>query len=95
VDAARRKCIVEQDRPAPSGAGIDAYYRAVTALREGVFSSQRPLLTAVAQRMADVIRAGGRAFVIGTGHSHMLAEEGDAHAGRHRSKEKWRGKNRA
>jgi uncharacterized phosphosugar-binding protein len=31
--------------------------------------------------MADVVLANGRIFVFGTGHSHMLAEEGYARAG--------------
>jgi uncharacterized phosphosugar-binding protein len=61
--------------------GIDAYFRAVADLQQRVLETQRPLLAQVAREMADVILAGGRVFVFGTGHSHMLAEEGYARAG--------------
>jgi uncharacterized phosphosugar-binding protein len=61
--------------------GIDAYVRAVAELQHRVLETQRPLLGEVARRMADTIIAGGRIFVFGTGHSHMLAEEGYARAG--------------
>src|SRR5438067_5956298 len=61
--------------------GIDAYFRAVAELQHRVLETQRPLLEQVAQRMADTIIARGRIFVFGTGHSHMLAEEGYARAG--------------
>src|SRR5215218_10213054 len=64
-----------------AAAGIDAYFRAVAELQQHVLDTQRPLLAAVARKMADVILAGGRIFVFGTGHSHMLAEEGYARAG--------------
>jgi uncharacterized phosphosugar-binding protein len=63
------------------GAGIDDYFRAVADLQRRAIEGQRPLLAEVARRMADVILGGGRIFVFGTGHSHMLAEEGYARAG--------------
>ena len=65
----------------PVATGIDAYFRAVAELQQRVLETQRPLLATVARRMADVILSGGRIFVFGTGHSHMLAEEGYARAG--------------
>jgi uncharacterized phosphosugar-binding protein len=61
--------------------GIEAYFRGVAELQHRVLETQRPLLADVARKMADVILAGGRVFVFGTGHSHMLAEEGYARAG--------------
>ena len=64
-----------------TGQGIDAYFRAVTELQQRMLETQRDLLARVARRMADIILAGGRIFVFGTGHSHMLAEEGYARAG--------------
>src|SRR4051812_5261877 len=64
-----------------SGSGIEAYFRAVAELSARAIETQRPLLVTVAQKMADTILAGGRIFVFGTGHSHMLAEEGYARAG--------------
>jgi hypothetical protein len=69
------------DTPASAGVGIDAYFRAVAELQQRVLETQRPVLAQVAGKMADVILAGGRVFVFGTGHSHMLAEEGYARAG--------------
>ena len=61
--------------------GIDIYFRAIAELHHRVLETQRPVLTEVARRMADTIGGGGRIFVFGTGHSHMLAEEGYARAG--------------
>src|SRR3982751_3067752 len=62
-------------------AGIDAYSRAISTLHEKVLSSQRDLLSAVAQKMTDTLLSNKRIFVFGTGHSHLLAEEGYARAG--------------
>src|SRR4051812_27558033 len=64
-----------------TASGIDTYFRAVAELQHRVFETQRPLLIDVARRMAETILGGGRIFVFGTGHSHMLAEEGYARAG--------------
>ena len=61
--------------------GIDTYFAAVAELHRRVLETQRELLATVAGKMADTILAGGRIFVFGTGHSHMLAEEGYARAG--------------
>src|SRR5438045_8518426 len=63
------------------GAGIDAYLQATAELQRRVLETQRETLVHVARRMAEVILRGGRIFVFGTGHSHMLAEEGYARAG--------------
>src|SRR3954466_5605596 len=63
------------------GDGVDTYFRAIAELQQRIMESQRALLAQVAQQMADTILAGGRIFVFGTGHSHMLAEEGYARAG--------------
>jgi uncharacterized phosphosugar-binding protein len=65
----------------PTGSGIDTYFKAVAELQHRVLDAQRSLLSAVAKTMADCILAGGKIFVFGTGHSHMLAEEGYARAG--------------
>src|SRR3954468_23556702 len=61
--------------------GIDTYFRAVAELQHRVLETQRPLLAELARRMAETILGGGRIFVFGTGHSHMLAEEGHCRAG--------------
>src|SRR3954465_13949064 len=61
--------------------GIDAYFAAIAELHRRVLDTQRELLARVAAKMADVILANRRIFTFGTGHSHMLAEEGYARAG--------------
>jgi uncharacterized phosphosugar-binding protein len=61
--------------------GIEIYFKAVAELQRRVLETQRPLLANIAGKMAEVILANGRIFVFGTGHSHMLAEEGYARAG--------------
>src|SRR3954452_1376049 len=61
--------------------GVDTYFRAIAELHRRVLDTQRGLLAQIARKMADVILADGRIFVFGTGHSHMLAEEGYARAG--------------
>jgi len=64
-----------------AGVGIDAYFAAVSEIQKKVLESQRGILGKVAEQMAQTILAGGRIFVFGTGHSHMLAEEGYCRAG--------------
>src|SRR5215213_1265334 len=65
----------------PAGAGIDTYFKAVAELQRRVIDAQRNVLASVAKAMADSILNGGKVYVFGTGHSHMLAEEGYARAG--------------
>src|SRR5881394_2658798 len=72
---------MSDDHSLKPGAAIDTYFQAVAELQRRVLDAQRPLLADVARAMADCILAGGRIFVFGTGHSHMLAEEGYARAG--------------
>jgi uncharacterized phosphosugar-binding protein len=71
----------QQDPSFSPGTGIDAYFAAVKELQHRVLEAQRPLLAEVGRRMAESILAGGRIYTFGTGHSHMLAEEGYARAG--------------
>jgi uncharacterized phosphosugar-binding protein len=61
--------------------GIDQYVQAIRHIGERVFSSQATLLQQVAQLMAETVLAERRIFVFGTGHSHLLAEEGYCRAG--------------
>jgi uncharacterized phosphosugar-binding protein len=63
------------------GSAIDTYFEAIAQLQRRVLEVQRDLLAKVAEKMAEAILANGRIFVFGTGHSHMLAEEGYARAG--------------
>ena len=61
--------------------GIERYFAAVTALQSSVIEGQLDLLRQVAEAMALTIMREGRLFVFGTGHSHLLAEEGHFRAG--------------
>jgi uncharacterized phosphosugar-binding protein len=64
-----------------SSNGVDRYFEAVKELETRVVESQREQLIEVAQRMADTTRRDQRIFLFGTGHSHLLAEEGFYRAG--------------
>jgi len=64
-----------------SSNGIDQYFQAVKELETRVIESQRERLIEVAQRMAETTRRDQRIFLFGTGHSHLLAEEGFYRAG--------------
>lgn len=61
--------------------GITDYLKAIQELQAQVIDSQRTLLCQVAAQMALVIQQNARIFIFGTGHSHMLAEEGFFRAG--------------
>jgi uncharacterized phosphosugar-binding protein len=61
--------------------GVDRYFEAVKELETRVIESQRERLIEVAHRMADTTRRDQRIFLFGTGHSHLLAEEGFYRAG--------------
>ncbi len=63
------------------GNGLERYYQAITALQESVIESQAAVMHAAAKQMAAVIKAKGRIFIFGSGHSHMLAEEAFYRAG--------------
>lgn len=64
-----------------AGTGVDLYFDAIRTMQEKMIASQRETLIAVADRMAAVICKGGRIFVFGTGHSHLMVEEGFYRAG--------------
>lgn len=61
--------------------GLDRYFAAIQALQSRVFTAQRDTLTIIAARMADCVARDDRILLFGTGHSHMLAEEGHYRAG--------------
>lgn len=60
---------------------LDYYLREMSDLQARVMEGQRAQLLSVAQRMAETIRGDRRIFIFGTGHSHLLAEEGFYRAG--------------
>jgi uncharacterized phosphosugar-binding protein len=61
--------------------GIHSYFETILTLQRQVISSQDAVLSKVAAAMANTIADDKRIFLFGTGHSHMLAEEGLYRAG--------------
>ncbi|MGD9094147.1 MAG: SIS domain-containing protein, partial [Anaerolineales bacterium] len=55
--------------------------QAVSALQREVIERQVAAMGAAAAQMASTISSGGRIFIFGTGHSHMMAEEAFYRAG--------------
>lgn len=64
-----------------SSTALDQYFRAMQELQTRTFEAQRAALAQVAERMAETTRRDQRIFLFGTGHSHLLAEEGFYRAG--------------
>jgi len=64
-----------------SDTALDQYLQAITELERRVVEDQRALLLQIAARMAETIQRERRIFLFGTGHSHMLSEEGFYRAG--------------
>src|SRR5574338_1381869 len=64
-----------------SGTALDDYLQAIGELQTRVLVGQRAKLLEVAVKMADATRHDRRIFLFGTGHSHLLAEEGFYRAG--------------
>jgi uncharacterized phosphosugar-binding protein len=60
---------------------LDRYFQAMRELQTRVVEGQRARLLEAAGRMAEAIRNERRIFMFGTGHSHLLAEEGFYRAG--------------
>lgn len=60
---------------------LDQYFQAISELQAHVLEAQRLQLLEVAGRMAETTRSDRRIFLFGTGHSHLLAEEGFYRAG--------------
>lgn len=60
---------------------LDQYFQALTEMQARVLNGQRALLFEIAGRMVETTRQEGRIFLFGTGHSHLLAEEGFYRAG--------------
>jgi len=61
--------------------GIDQYFERILALEKRVFESQHAEMEKIARQMAQTIATDGRIFIFGTGHSHMMMEEGFFRAG--------------
>ncbi len=61
--------------------GAQAYMQAVLDRLTTIRDSEAEAIERAATAMADAIAAGGMVYLFGTGHSHMLAEEGHFRAG--------------
>ena len=60
---------------------LDQYVQAMRELQARVVEGQRGQLLDLASRMAETTRRDRRIFLFGTGHSHLIAEEGFYRAG--------------
>jgi uncharacterized phosphosugar-binding protein len=60
---------------------FDQYLQAMNELQTRVVAGQRAILMEVAVKMAETTRNDKRIFLFGTGHSHLLVEEGFYRAG--------------
>ena len=65
----------------PSDTVLDNYLQAINKLQTWVVEGQRAKLIQAAEKMAETTKRDGRIFLFGTGHSHMLTEEGFYRAG--------------
>jgi uncharacterized phosphosugar-binding protein len=61
--------------------GAHTYMQAVRTLLDGVALSQEDTIDRAAEAVMQAAKAGGIIYLFGTGHSHMLAEEGHYRAG--------------
>ena len=66
---------------ARSSTALDQYFQAMSELQARVVEGQRARLLEVAKRMTETTRRDRRIFLFGSGHSHLLAEEGFYRAG--------------
>ena len=69
------------DNNSISKTALDDYLQAIGEIQTRVLTGQRAKLLEVAARMAETTRKDLRIFLFGTGHSHLLAEEGFYRAG--------------
>jgi uncharacterized phosphosugar-binding protein len=60
---------------------LDHYLLAINELQTRVVETQRSGLIQAAEKMAETTQRDQRIFLFGTGHSHLLAEEGFYRAG--------------
>lgn len=60
---------------------LEQYLHAIGELQSRVVESQNAVLLEIAETMAETTRRDQRIFLFGTGHSHLIAEEGFYRAG--------------
>jgi uncharacterized phosphosugar-binding protein len=61
--------------------GAQAYMDAVRERLDAIAANQRGAIDQAATAIVEAVEAGGLVYLFGTGHSHMLAEEGHHRAG--------------
>lgn len=61
--------------------GATAYMQAARIVLDEVFQTQLEAIDQAADEVTRAIKAGGLIYLFGTGHSHILAEEGHHRAG--------------
>lgn|GEM_PF-104687 len=61
--------------------GVQQYFDAVTTILDVVAASEHDVIQQGAEIVTHAIGAGGMLYLFGTGHSHMMAEEGHYRAG--------------
>src|SRR5215211_6874486 len=66
---------------APGVNALEQYLQAMGELQARVVHAQQATLLEVARQMAEATRSDQRIFLFGTGHSHLIAEEGFYRAG--------------
>ena len=66
---------------APSVNALEQYLQAMGELQTRVVQGQHARLLETARKMAETTRKDQRIFLFGTGHSHLIAEEGFYRAG--------------
>src|SRR5215210_1711380 len=66
---------------APRVNALEQYLQAMGELQARVVHAQQTTLLEVARQMAETTRNDQRIFLFGTGHSHLIAEEGFYRAG--------------
>ena len=65
----------------PFMTAFDEYLQTIIELQTRVIEGQHAKLIQATEKMAETTRTDGRIFLFGTGHSHLLAEEGFYRAG--------------
>ena len=75
------KCFPKESSLPPSTPALDLYLQAVNQLQRHAVQSQHAALMQIAERMAETTRRDQRIFLFGSGHSHLLLEEGFYRAG--------------
>jgi uncharacterized phosphosugar-binding protein/putative N-acetylmannosamine-6-phosphate epimerase len=61
--------------------GVQRYFDAVNTILDEVVASEQDAILRAADAAATSIQSGGMLYLFGTGHSHMMAEEGHYRAG--------------